>query len=55
MEHEQMIQIVMELNKKAAETHDDNAAMKFSQAANNAANAFCSLINALNLTPYISK
>lgn len=39
----EMKKCVEKLIKKAAEVEDDNAAMKYSQAALNTANALCAL------------
>jgi hypothetical protein len=46
MNSKQMTEIVADLNRKAADTSDATEALKFSQAALNAANSFCALTEA---------
>jgi len=51
MDTEKMRSVVNNLNDKATETPDGTEAMKFSQAALNAANAYCSLAEAICRVP----
>lgn len=50
MDMQLMENAVKQLTDKAARAHDPTDAMKFSQAAVNAANAFCSVVYAVKQT-----
>ena len=47
MDSEKMTQVVRALNNKAVDAHDSMDALKWSQAAQNAANSFCALATAI--------